>query len=300
MPSTQSKSASLLTRRILDARLSWANFRPEQFVYVPCTLCGSFDYETKASLVINWVEFFIVQCNNCKLTWRNPMPDTGFLRHLYAENYFDVRNYPNPLVDQVGIADTEEADQLIRREKSQQEIRKWIGKGILPNNNDNRSRKLLEIGGGCGYLQRAAEEEGWNTLGLEISPHGIKDAIDRGLTIIPIVLDELCDKYVPYSKFFDLIVFFDFLEHVTDPGRVLRMVHSILKDDGTVILRVPCIQEDDCPMYHLIDHIWHFSERTLETILNRENFIVFDRQQSGRFPGEEGQVQNMTFFAKKS
>jgi SAM-dependent methyltransferase len=228
------------------------------------------------------------------------MPDSGFLTDLYAENYFNVWKYSPELIDQVGIADTDETDQRIRREKTQQEVRRWIRKGILPNNHDNRSRKLLEIGGGRGYLQLAAQEEGWNTIGLEISPHGIKEAISRGLTIIPIVLDELCDKYVPYTKFFDLVVFFDFLEHVTDPCRALRMVHSILKEDGTIILRVPCILEDDCPMYHLIDHIWHFSERTLEILLNRENFSIFDRQPSGRFPGEQGQVQNITFFARKT
>lgn len=300
MESNQPILGSPSRKRILEAHIPWANFRPDQFMHIPCPLCGSFAYETKASLVLNWIEFLIVQCPMCKLTWRNPMPDSTFLTDLYEEEYFDVRKYPPELIDQVGIADTDEADHNIRRQKTREEVRDWMRRGILPRGGNQQPRKFLEIGGGRGYLQRAAAEEGWNTVGLEISPHGIKEAISRGLMVLPIILDELCNRYVPYSRFFDIAVFFDFLEHVTDPSRVLRMVHTVLKDDGCIILRVPCIGEDECPRYHLVDHIWHFSERTLMMLLCREGFTVVDQHPSGRFPGDRGQVQNVTFFAKKS
>jgi hypothetical protein len=78
------------------------------------------------------------------------------------------------------------------------------------------------------------------------------------------------------------------------------MVHYVLKDDGQIIFRIPCICEDECPRYHLVDHIWHFSENTLEMMLEREGFFVNDKEYSGRFPGDDGQVQNVTYFAKKS
>lgn len=247
-----SKSKNLSPVRILDAHVPWACLKTDEFVYVPCPLCGSFTYEVKASLVINWAEFFIVQCPDCRITWLNPMPDNTFLFNLYLEDYFDIRKYPIPLIDQVGIADTDETDQRKRRELTQNEVRNWMRKGILPKNRSNTPHKLLEIGGGRGYLQRAAEDEGWVSMGLEISPR-----------------------------------------------RVLRMVGNILKDDGLIIIRVPCINEDEIPKYHLIDHIWHFSENTIEMFLNRENFVVSSKHASGRFPGGDGQVQNMTYFTNK-
>ena len=72
-------------------------------------------------------------------------------------------------------------------------------------------------------------------MGLEISPHGIKEAIRKGSIVLPIFLDELCTRYLPYDKYFDLIVCYDFLEHVDDPARVLRMIHYILAEDGIII-----------------------------------------------------------------
>jgi SAM-dependent methyltransferase len=290
-------------RRICDTQVSWAHLRPEQFAYVPCLLCGSFAYEPRASLVINWVEFFIVKCPRCGLMWRNPMPDPVFLHDLYAPEYFDTRRYPRSLRDQVGIPDATRGEMMRRQKRTEEEVRRWT-KYMLARDGRGRQRKLLEIGGGRGYLQRAAQAAGWDTLGLEISSHGIKEAIQRRLTVIPVTLDELCDRYVPYLKFFDAIVFFDFLEHVTDPGRILRMVRAILKDDGLIILRVPCIDESDIPRFHLVDHIFHFSDRTLRAFLARENFTLVAKRNnpfpSGRFPGPAGQIQNYTYFANKA
>ena len=102
--------------RILDAHVPWASLNPDGFSNLPCPFCGSFAYETKASIVINWSEFFVVQCTACRLTRRNPMPDNAFLMDLYAEPYFEVRKYPAALIDQVGVADTDEVDQRRRRE----------------------------------------------------------------------------------------------------------------------------------------------------------------------------------------
>lgn len=302
-----SKTKSAATRparapkSILNAHIPWAELKPEHFSYVPCPICGVFDYKAKASLVINWCEFFIVQCAHCGLMWRNPMPDSGFLMDLYAEEYFNVRQYAQDLVVQVGIPDADEYDQNKRREITQKGVQDWIKVvKITPKDANGNSRKLLEIGGGRGYLQRAATEAGFVTLGLEISPHGIKEAIRRDMMVLPIVLDEFCSKYVPYRRFFDLVAFFDFLEHVTDPGRILRMVRSLMKDDGYGVLRIPCIAGDDCPQYHLIDHIWHFSEDTIETLLAKEGFTIHHKQESGRFPTPSGQINNLVLFIKKA
>lgn len=183
----------MVIRRILDAYIPWANLRSELCNYIPCPLCGSFAYETKATLVLNWIEFFIVQCPSCKLTWRNPLPDNIFLTDLYEEEYFEIRKYPPELRNQVGIPDNDETDQNKRREKTRVEVQDWMDKGILPYDKNKIPRKFLEIGGGRGYLQRAAAEEGWYTIGLEISLHGIKEAINRGLMVLPVVLDELCN-----------------------------------------------------------------------------------------------------------
>ena len=200
-----------IPHRLLNVRIPWADFQPERFTELPCVLCGSRTYEIKASIVINWIEFHLVQCSKCSLIWRTPLPDAAFLNNLYSEAYYNVKEHCPGLEYQVGIADTHPADQEIRRNKSNAEVKKWVNLGIKPTDELGNKRKLLEIGGGRGYLQLAASKEGWNTLGLEISPHGIKEAIHRGLMMLPILLENMCSLYLPYDRYFDLVVFFDLL-----------------------------------------------------------------------------------------
>lgn len=284
--------------RLFQADVTWATLKPDEFQWLPCLLCGSPNHESLASLVINWSEFFIVKCPRCGLIWRTPMPDPGFLSDLYSEKYFNVAEHSPSLIYQVGIADADEQSHLMRRERTQQEVQDWLKRGITSKNENGKQRRLLEIGGGRGYLQLAAQEQGWDTLGVEISPHGIKSAISKGFIVLPIPLDQLCEKYLPHVNYFDLVVFFDFLEHVTDPGLVLRMIHFTLKDDGHIILRVPSTRQ--VPKLHLIDHICHFTPETLQLLLEREGFSIVETHHSGVFLAPSGdQIDNLTVTARK-
>ena len=285
-------------KRICEAQVHWAHLKAEQLIWTSCILCGSPNYETLGALVINWIEFFLVQCPTCRLIWRNPLPDPGFLKDLYSEFYYRVAKDSPSLVYQVGIADCERSDQEKRREITRREVCEWKQRGIIPTTPSGERKNLLEIGGGRGYLQQAASEAGWNTLGLEISAHGIKAAIEKGLIVLPITLEELCEKFIPYHRYFDAVVFFDFLEHVMDPGKVLRMVKYIIKEDGIIILRVPITEE--CPRLHLIDHIWHFSAMSIRKLLAKEGLEIVDSHDSGSFKAPSGDsIENLTIFAKK-
>ncbi len=292
------KQSIITPKRLFDLRVTWADFRPDEFQYIPCLLCGTFDYVVLTSIVINWAEFYIVQCPHCRVIWRNPIPDSSFLNNLYSEHYYNVKEHSPDLIYQVGIADSHGADQDMRRRKSREEVQRWVQRGIAPTDG-NETMRLLEIGGGRGYLQQAAAKEGWNTTGIEISPHGIKEAISKGLIVLPIPLEELAEKYVPYNRYFDLAVFFDFLEHVSDPARVLRMIRHLLKEEGVIILRTPVTEQ--CPTLHLIDHIWHFSESTLQILLEREGFNIFEKHESGIFRSPDGNfINNLTVYARKT
>ena len=300
--------------RLFQAEVSWADLKPEEFLYVPCNVCGSFDFKSLASLIINWCEFFLVQCKECGLIWRNPLPGRTFSYSLYSPQYFNVAKQPavftdvesqhhvgvarSKLEDQVGIADERPQDREFRDAISDEVVRAWMSRGIQPTDATGKCRRLLEIGGGRGYLQRAAQRAGWETMGLEISPHGIKDAIANGLLVFPIPLDDFCTKYVPYKKYFDVIVAYDFLEHVDDPARVLRMIHFLLVDAGHFILRIP--ETKACPRLHLIDHVWHFPCGALDILMQKEQFEIFHAHYSGQFKASNLEThENITFYAKK-
>jgi 2-polyprenyl-3-methyl-5-hydroxy-6-metoxy-1,4-benzoquinol methylase len=156
----------------------------------------------------------------------------------------------------------------------------------------------LEVGGGRGYLQQAASGKGWETLGIELSRYAIKSAIASGLTVLPITLGELYSEYIPYARYFDVIAMFDFLEHVTDPGQVLRVIRDLLKDDGVLVLRLPVTGAR--PELHLIDHIWHFTIKTMNLLFLKERFRIASQHDSGTFFSLEGKkLDNITVFLTK-
>jgi SAM-dependent methyltransferase len=288
-----------IAHRILEVQVPWAQIDPSEFVYVPCNLCCSYRYNILGALHINWQEFSLVQCNHCDLIWRTPLPGRTFNQTLYSEDYFKAETYHDEIRYQVGISDSSDKDKDFRDRISRKVVETWVSFGISPIDENGNPRKLLEIGGGRGYLQRAAGEFGWNTIGLEISPHAIKAAISRGHVAIPVTLDELCRRYVPYKGFFNLVVFFDFLEHVDDPGQVLRMIKYVLSDDGVIIFRVP--NTSDRPNFHLIDHIWHFSLKTIGILLWKEGFAVKVAYDGGTFKvPEKGAIQNIIIIATKT
>lgn len=166
---------------------------------------------------------------------------------------------------------------------------------------DPQNKKLLEIGGGRGYLQQAAREAGCRTVGLEISPYAIRGCLEKGLDIFPVPLEEIADSPL-HPERYDLVGMYDFLEHVTDPGRILRITRTIIDDEGYLMIRTPNTDERSGPRLHLIDHLWHFSAKTLEALLQKEGFQVIKNMETGIFPsGTEGQdrIVNMTVFAQK-
>lgn len=116
--------------------------------------------------------------------------------------------------------------------------------------------------------------------------------------MLPVTLEELSEKFIPYRDYFDTVVFFDFLEHIPDPGLVLRIVKYVLKEDGSVVLRIPL--SGDCPKLHLIDHIWHFSKTSIAALLQREGFKEIETVDSGVFEAPNAdRIENLTVFAKK-
>lgn len=283
-------------KKPLHVKIPWATLRPEELHYVPCNICGSFDFTALAPLMINEIEFLLVECKNCELIWRNPLPGETFTSSLYTRNYYSV---PRALRDQVGIADTDLADKQFRDSISAQVVQSWVELGIKSEGPLGEPKKLLEIGGGGGHLQKAAAAQGWDTLGLEISAHAVREASKEGLNVWPLPLDSVGKGNSRFRDNFDVIVFYDLLEHVDDPGDFLRMIRSMLADNGNIIFRVP--ETTRLPTLHLADHTWHFSTPALRRLLRKAGLTVWHGHYSGPFSSTSGgdYMNNMTIYARK-
>ncbi len=285
--------------RLLDISIPWASLNQHELRHAPCNVCGTFDFRPIASLVMNSTESFLVECPTCELIWRNPLPGAGFLDQLYGPEYYAVSDKYPQLAGQVGIADTASTDREFRDNISARVVESWVELGIRPTGLGGASKRMLELGGGRGYLQRAAAARGWTTIGAELSEHAVEEARKNGLTMFHLPPNELPFQSIAREEPFDLIVFYDFLEHVLDPAATLRSVKSLLADGGAVAFRVPNSQ--GCPTLHLVDHIWHFSTSSLYTVLRKERLAVWHAHHSGRFSGTAGKhIDNMTVFVRKA
>jgi len=116
-------------------------------------------------------------------------------------------------------------------------------------------------------------------------------------------LDVVCGT-LPQACFtthtFDVITLWNVLEHMCDPLAVLRQAHSLLRQDGILVLAVPVLDsllrqwfgsywiEWDLPR-----HMYLFSYDTLRRLLHTANFDV----QSTTAPFSEYRVFQMSLTA---
>jgi len=105
----------------------------------------------------------------------------------------------------------------------------------------DETTKVLDVGCGAGGLGgRLREDKRCFVAGLELDPEMANIARSRCDQVIQADVEEL--PQIPFKDdFFDVVVFADVLEHLHDPGGVLRWVRRYLSDSGYLIASIPNI-----------------------------------------------------------
>jgi len=96
--------------------------------------------------------------------------------------------------------------------------------------------KVLEIGCGNGELLAHLRSLGWTCRGVEPDARSAAIARARGLDIIE--GGALTDNLIPPESV-DAIVMSHAIEHLNDPGEVLRRCHRILRPGGRIVMLTP-------------------------------------------------------------
>ncbi|GAB4131245.1 MAG: hypothetical protein OHK0045_23980 [Raineya sp.] len=145
----------------------------------------------------------LCRCNHCKLLFYNPiiLGDGKF--------YEDLQNYEGYYLE-------EKSDYI--------EAKKYIGS----------SDDVLEVGCGAGFFTNFIQPKSYT--GLEFNDKAIELAQKKGLNVKKQSLEahaaENPEKY-------DVVCFFQVLEHVDNPGNFLRDALKCLKKGGKMIFAVP-------------------------------------------------------------
>ena len=101
-----------------------------------------------------------------------------------------------------------------------------------------RSGRLLDMGCGLGFfVRKVAGLANWEAYGREISPAAVQFAREK-IGLANVSCGRLEDVEFPPSSF-DVITFWDVIDHVLCPDPVLQRCHTLLRDKGICFLRTP-------------------------------------------------------------
>lgn len=97
-------------------------------------------------------------------------------------------------------------------------------------------RRAIDVGCAQGHLLGELGSRGWKCIGIDADAADVATCIARGLTAVE--LDITTDSLTSLGSF-DLVVLADVLEHLPDPLRVMRNVHSLLNPGSRIVISVP-------------------------------------------------------------
>lgn len=104
-----------------------------------------------------------------------------------------------------------------------------------------RKGKLLDIGTGCGWLARLAQEKGFKVVGVDAADKVIAENkwFDK-LTGKPVTIKKASIYSLPFKdKSFDSVAIVEVLEHLSTPRKALREAVRVMKDNGQFVLLIP-------------------------------------------------------------
>jgi SAM-dependent methyltransferase len=240
--------------------------------------------------------FDLVKCSGCGLVYVHPMPSLETVCSLYSEKYF-YSDFSCGI--RKGTYLETEGSRVEEYRETLTQIQVFKGSG-----------RFLEVGCAAGSFLNYAQRAGFEVEGVDISEWAASTAREQfGLKVHQ---GRLVETGLP-GKSFDVVFLGDLLEHEPDPAGFLGEVHCILKDDGVAVIKVPVYVNSfyyriarrmpwswtmgrlDARLLHSLKvsgdapafppyHLYEYSPRTLEMLLDKMGFRILRRQSSILIP----------------
>ena len=217
-----------------------------------CIFCGAVD----ARPVIHENGHDAYQCPRCGLIFVSPLPSADAVADLYREDNAHlsaeshIANFGGP----IGRLYARHALRLIRRHVS--------------------GGSLLEVGAGNGSVLSEARAAGFSAHGVELNPTQAEFIRDR----LGIDCDTSLDALRSRGQRFDVIYHCDVLSHFFDPIEEFREIHGLLAPNGIHVFETGNLGDVDeryfglFQRFQLPDHLFFFSDRNLDELLQRSGF----------------------------
>jgi len=146
---------------------------------------------------------------------------------------------------------------------------------------------VLDIGCADGLFVREAIKQGYSAYGIDINPELIQEAREF-FKVDTVYYGELPVIKKHVKKPFDVITFFDVLEHLEDPKKYVIDLKKYLTSDGFVFVSIP--NRDTHPRFLPLDgdlpphHLTWWSRKALESLFISSGYIVKEYRIQGINP----------------
>ncbi len=198
------------------------------------------------------------QCHDCGGVFLNS-PPVDQLGVIYPENYYSYAAQTKP-------------KSILRRVK--QYLDRRLFNEVLAQI-DAEQVAALDIGGGDGWLLselQSASNRVAETHVIDMDPKACGSARSRGHVYHCCRIEDFAT-----DRRFDLILMLNLIEHVADPGSVLRRVRDLLTNNGRVLIKTPNIRTLDQRLFR--HHNWggfhcprHF------VLFSHDNFVRLSQE----------------------
>lgn len=208
--------------------------------------------------------FTLVRCPSCGLVFQHPVPSSEAMATLYYDDEELARSLESELR---GFALSRAREKLSLLETA----------GVTPAGGE-----LLDVGCSSGAWLEVARDAGWSVVGVELGLPFASRARDKGLEVYTGTLEDAAGSALR-GRTFNLITFWDVLEHLPDPLGALELARDLMRPQGTVALTAPNI-DGLYPRWtyrllarstgvwehpELPAHLYDFSPRTAARLLSR-------------------------------
>ena len=199
--------------------------------------------------------FDIVECGICSVYYNTPPVSALQLEDFYRSNYGYTSHH------------------LVHNEKLSRarKLKRLSGLNWI-------NAKVGEVGSGAGEFAEAIASEVQSLDGCELDETSSKNINFHNVTIHTQTAETFLTQQSQSS--FDIFVLSHSLEHMLDPKRILNLVHTSLKNDGSLLIVVPNrlaaprIFQKYWGYWQVPIHICHFDLKSLSSLLESEKFLV--------------------------
>lgn len=249
----------------------------ENLETVDCNLCESNTW----AVLYDFDPFKVVRCKNCDLIFVNPRLKEESVADIYKDGYFkNSRFFSDGKSDLYGYSDYEE---------SRGNVEAMYKKILRQVETFKKPGTLLEIGSAYDYFLNIARQNGWQVSGIEMVEEAASYS-KKKFGIEPFL--GTLEHYPPNNQKFDVIAFFDVLEHFHDPTKALETINSMLNPGGNIVLAVPNSSRwvlkllgrkwEDLQRAKSNEHLFFFDQGTVKKMLNKCGFEMMEVKTMGR------------------